>query len=107
MSEWNMLVKKVFDQNRSKNSAYRLGDAMRDAKKIYRKTAKNAKTLIDMPFAKKRKGRQTRHFKKSRKQRRGRGRRGGNPDDQNQDQNQNQNQNGNETATKGLFSGLF
>lgn len=70
MSEWNMLVKKIFDKNRSSNSAYRLGDAMRDAKKVYKKTAKK---FMNIPFEKKRRGRQTRHFNKSRKQRRRRG----------------------------------
>ena len=70
MSEWNMLVKKIFDQNRSKNSSYRLGDAMRDAKKVYKKTTKTAKTLVGAPFGKMRKGRRTRHRRKSRGRRR-------------------------------------
>jgi len=38
MSEWNMLVKRVFADGKKKNAAYRLGDAMKDAKKLYKKT---------------------------------------------------------------------
>ena len=75
MSEWNMLVKKIFDQNRSKNSSYRLGDAMRDAKKVYKKTTKTAKTLVGAPFGKMRKGRRTRHRRSTRHRRKSSGRR--------------------------------
>lgn len=67
-----MLVKQIFDKNRAKNASYRLGDAMRDAKKVYKKTTKTAKTLVGAPFGKKRRGRRTRHRRSSR---RGRGRR--------------------------------
>ena len=76
MSEWNMLVKKIFDQNRSKNSSYRLGDAMRDAKKVYKKTSKTAKSLVGAPFGKMRRRRRTSHRRKSR----GRKHRGGEGD---------------------------
>ena len=38
-SEWNMLVKKMFKEGRGKNAAYKLKDAMRDAKKVYKKTS--------------------------------------------------------------------
>lgn len=111
MSQWNELVKKTFAAGRAKSSSYRLGDAMRDAKKVYKKTAKK---LMGVPFGEKRKGRHTRHFKKSRKHRRGRGRRGGDPavdnqsqdqrQDQRQDQSQDQRQDQNDK--KGFF-GLF
>ncbi len=33
-----MLVKRVFADGKKKNAAYRLGDAMKDAKKLYKKT---------------------------------------------------------------------
>ena len=32
------MVKNTFDRNKKSNPAYRLGDAMRDAKKVYSKT---------------------------------------------------------------------
>lgn len=69
---WNMLVKKIFKKNRSSNKAYRLGDAMVDAKKVYKKTANSISTLVKTPFAKKgkrstRKGRRvSRRLKKRR-----------------------------------------
>lgn len=66
-----MLVKKIFDEKRSKNSAYRLGDAMRDAKKVYKKTTATAKKIVSMPFEKKRKGRRTRGRKPRGKKHRG------------------------------------
>jgi hypothetical protein len=72
---------------------------MRDAKKVYKKTAKK---LMDIPFGKKRKGRHTRHFKKSRKQRR---RRGGDPAEE-VDQSENQSQSQSQDDKKGFF-GLF
>jgi hypothetical protein len=36
MSAWTDLVKKVYDENKEK-SGYRLGDAMKAAKKLYKK----------------------------------------------------------------------
>lgn len=75
-----MLVKKIFDQNRSKNSSYRLGDAMRDAKKVYKKTAATAKKIAVMPFGKKRKGRRTRGKRFHGKKHRGMKHRGGEGD---------------------------
>jgi hypothetical protein len=39
MSNWTDLVKKIYAGNKHK-PGYKLGHAMKDAKKIYRKTAK-------------------------------------------------------------------
>jgi hypothetical protein len=39
MSNWTDLVKKIYAGNKHK-PGYKLGNAMKDAKKIYRKTAK-------------------------------------------------------------------
>ena len=50
---WNMLVKKIFHKNRTVNKAYRLGDAMRDAKKVYKRTSKTISTLVRKPFGRK------------------------------------------------------
>lgn len=97
MSEWNMLVKKIFDEKRAKNSAYRLGDAMRDAKKVYRKTAKTAKGLL--PFGKQRKGRRTR--RRGTRGRRRRGVKGGQVDDEEDEAGD-----GNPPSNS-LFGGLF
>jgi phage gpG-like protein len=47
-----MLVKKIFNKNRLTNKAYRLGDAMRDAKKVYRKTASTISTLVKSKLGK-------------------------------------------------------
>jgi hypothetical protein len=108
MSEWNMLVKKIFDEKRSKNSAYRLGDAMRDAKKVYKKTTKTAKGLVNMPFGKKRKGRRTRRRGTRRRRHRGGE---GDQQDQNQqdqhDQNQQGQQDQQDKKSNSLFGGLF
>ena len=95
-----MLVKKIFDEKRSKNSAYRLGDAMRDAKKVYKKTAKTAKGLL--PFGKQRKVRRTR------RRGRGRRRRGGEPDDAGtQNDQHDQNSQKDQNQSNSLFGGLF
>ena len=99
MSEWNMLVKKIFDEKRSKNSAYRLGDAMRDAKKVYKKTAKTAKGML--PFGKQRKVRRTR------RRGRGRRRRGGQGDDNYVDGQKEQNSEKDQNQSNSLFGGLF
>jgi hypothetical protein len=99
MSEWNMLVKKIFDEKRSKNSAYRLGDAMRDAKKVYKKTTKTAKGLL--PFGKQRKVRRTR------RRGRGRRRRGGDPDQHDQHDQHDQNIQKDQNQSNSLFGGLF
>ena len=97
MSEWNMLVKKIFDEKRSKNSAYRLGDAMRDAKKVYRKTAKTAKGLL--PFGKQRKGRRTRRRgTRGRRRRWVKGGQGGDEDDGQGDE---------KPQSNSIFGGLF
>lgn len=98
MSEWNMLVKKIFDEKRSKNSAYRLGDAMRDAKKVYKKTAKTAKGLL--PFGKQRKARRTR--RRGTRRRRHRGGEGEGEGEGQQDQYDQQ-----EKKSNSLFGGLF
>jgi len=44
MSAWTDLVKQIYNENKSKPN-YKLGDAMKAAKKIYKKpkTAKNVK----------------------------------------------------------------
>ena len=85
---WSTLVKEIFDKNRASNKAYRLGDAMKDAKKVYRKTAKKVSTLVKSPFVKTR-GRRRHRGRKTR----GRRRRGGNDQhDQNDSHDQNQNQ---------------
>ena len=99
MSEWNMLVKKIFDEKRSKNSAYRLGDAMRDAKKVYKKTTKTAKGLL--PFGKQRKVRRTR------RRGRGRRRRGGQGDDDYVDGQNSQKDQKDQNQSNSLFGGLF
>ena len=97
MSEWNMLVKKIFDQNRAKNTSYRLGDAMRDAKKVYKKTSKTAKEMVKAPFGKMRRGRRTHRRRKSRgRKSRGRRHRGGEGDGEE----------GSKSNSSGLF-GLF
>jgi len=94
-----MLVKKIFDEKRSKNSAYRLGDAMRDAKKVYKKTTKTAKGLL--PFGKQRKVRRTR------RRGRGRRRRGGDPDQHDQHDQHDQNIQKDQNQSNSLFGGLF
>jgi len=38
---WIQVVKRVFKENRAKNPDFKLGQAMKIAKKIYKKTAKN------------------------------------------------------------------
>lgn len=48
LTEWNMLVKKVFNNGRASNAAYRLKDAMKDAKKVYRKTAKTVGSVASI-----------------------------------------------------------
>ena len=40
MSAWQKLVKKTYDENKHK-AGYKLGDAMKDAKKVYKKTPSN------------------------------------------------------------------
>jgi hypothetical protein len=100
MSEWNTLVKQIFDKNRLKNKAYRLGDAMRDAKKVYKKTTATAKKIMNMQFDRKHKGRRTRG-----RRHRGRRHRGGEGDAVVESKSVD----GGEPASekKGLFSGLF
>ena len=72
---WNMLVKQIFDKNRASDKTYRLGDAMKDAKKVYRKTAKKATALVKLPFGKKQRSvKRVRRFTEKRGRRRGRGR---------------------------------
>lgn len=44
-TEWNMLVKKMFKEGRGKNAAYKLKDAMRDAKKVYKKTTSSVEKV--------------------------------------------------------------
>jgi hypothetical protein len=46
MSEWNMLVKRVFTEGRSKDETYKLKDAMKDAKKLYRKTTGKVGSMV-------------------------------------------------------------
>jgi hypothetical protein len=38
MTEWTKLVQKIYNENKSK-PGYKLGDAMKDAKKVYKKDA--------------------------------------------------------------------
>jgi hypothetical protein len=96
---WNMLVKKIFDKNRSKNSAYRLGDAMRDAKKVYRKTAKTIGSVVEL-------GKEKRRGRRRRNTRKRRGRRGGNQDnhDQNNHDGGSSFQDGNSSASSSSWS---
>jgi hypothetical protein len=42
---WTSLVKKVFNKNRKTNKAYKFGDALKDAKKIYRSTTETVNSL--------------------------------------------------------------
>ena len=102
-----MLVKKIFDEKRSKNSAYRLGDAMRDAKKVYKKTTNTAKGLVNMPFGKKRKGRRTRRRgTRRRRHRGGEGEGEGEGEGTQQDQ-QDEDDKHNKNQSNSLFGGLF
>jgi hypothetical protein len=107
LTPWNMLVKKIFDKNRSKNAAYRLGDAMRDAKKVYRKTAKTIGSVVEF-------GKEKRRGRRRRNTRRRRGRRGGNQDDNDDNHNNDDNhdnhdggssaQDGNSSASSSSWS---
>jgi hypothetical protein len=38
-TEWNKLVKKTYDLGKMSNPAYTLGDAMKNAKKVYKNTS--------------------------------------------------------------------
>ena len=62
MSAWNDLVSKIFKENKSKNSDYKLKDAMIAAKKVYKKPSASTTEIV-------KKTRKTRKSKKSRKSR--------------------------------------
>jgi hypothetical protein len=36
-TEWTKLVQKIYNENKDKKGGYKLGDAMKDAKKVYKK----------------------------------------------------------------------
>lgn len=44
-NEWNKLVKEKFKMGRLGNPAYSLGDAMKSAKKVYKKGSELVKSL--------------------------------------------------------------
>jgi len=46
-SEWNQAVKQAFKAGRKTNKFYSLKDAMLDAKKVYRKSASSATSLVN------------------------------------------------------------
>lgn len=45
MSEWNLVVKKVYEENHAKDSSYQFKDALVDAKKVYRSSKKSVADL--------------------------------------------------------------
>jgi hypothetical protein len=65
MSKWTDHVKKVYNENKKKNPNYKLGDAMKDARKTYKKD-----TTSNEPINKSsKKSRKNKSLKKSRKSR--------------------------------------
>jgi len=46
MSAWNDLVKKTFKEGKAKNAAYSLGDAMKDAKKVYKTSSSTLSNAV-------------------------------------------------------------
>lgn len=51
---WNLLVKEKFKLGRLGNPAYSLGDAMKSAKKVYKKGSQFVQTLRSKPSRKRR-----------------------------------------------------
>jgi hypothetical protein len=46
MSAWNDLVKKTFQMGKAKNSTYKLKDAMKEARKFYKKGTDAASGVV-------------------------------------------------------------
>ena len=68
MSAWNDLVKKTFKQGKAKNPSYSLGDAMKDAKKIYKTSSSTMSNVVEnmKPMKKTRKTRKSRKTRSNR-----------------------------------------
>jgi hypothetical protein len=60
LTEWNKAVKTAFKAGRKTNKNYSLKNAMLDAKKIYKKGANVAMSVIPVPGRKNKTGRRTR-----------------------------------------------
>jgi hypothetical protein len=68
MSKWTDHVKKVYNENKKKNPNYKLGDAMKDARKTYKKDT-TSNEPINKSSKKSRKSRKNKSLNKSRKSR--------------------------------------
>lgn len=67
-SEWNMFVKKVFEEGKSKNPNYLLGDAMKEASKR-KKSGKMSMPLANKTLKQNNKSKKRRGGRKSRRSR--------------------------------------
>lgn len=50
-TEWNKLVKKMYAEGKESDPKYKLGQAMKAAKQIYRKSAKSEKSKMNNSLA--------------------------------------------------------
>ena len=47
MREWNRLVQQTYKEGKSKSPVYSLGDAMKDARKVYKKGQAVAENVVE------------------------------------------------------------
>jgi len=47
MREWNRLVQQTYKEGKSKSPVYSLGDAMKDARKVYKKGQAVAENMVE------------------------------------------------------------
>lgn len=71
MSAWTDTVTRVYNEKHAKNPNYKFKQAMKDAKKVYKKGGSTEKSKHLMDGGKSRKVRQSRKMRKSRKMRGG------------------------------------
>ena len=67
MTAWTDTVSKVYKENKAKNPNYKLKDAMKDAKKVYKSGSSTASVSSVSKSRKSRKSKKSRKSRKSRK----------------------------------------
>ena len=71
MREWNRLVQQTYKEGKLKSSIYTLKDAMKDARKVYKKGVSAAEDVVKSVTAKKRRGKSGTKKRRGKKNRSG------------------------------------
>ena len=64
MNNWTKLVKEKFDLGRKHNKSYSLGDAMKAAKKVYKKGSSSLKSAVSRMSRRSSRSKKSKTFKR-------------------------------------------